>query len=113
MQSSQKPLIEKLTDQWKLFAGAIAVLLVALGAWGLASEMRAKRDREATNALYEAQVVARKAVAEKKYDDAEKALTPVAEKHKGTRAAFEAELQIGDHWMDAGNFEKAVAHYQN
>lgn len=108
----EKPLVEKLTDQWKVFAGVIAVVLVAVAAVGIAGELKAKREREANSALYEAQVAARKAAGEKKFEEAEKALSAVAEKHKGTRAAFEAELMSGDQWMDAGNYDKAVAHYQ-
>jgi tetratricopeptide (TPR) repeat protein len=80
---------------------------------GLWNELGAKREREATNLLFEAQTAARKAVSEKKFEEAERAYQPLLEKFKGTRAAYEAELQMGDLWMDAGNFEKANGHYQS
>ncbi len=104
--------VEKVADQWKIVASLLGLALVAVALYGVMNEARARKDREATNLLYDAQIAARKAVSEKKFEDAEKAYTPLLEKHKGTRAAFEAELQLGDIWMDAGNFDKAVAHYQ-
>ena len=48
---------------------------------------------------------------DKKYDEAEKAFAAMIDAHKGTRAAFEAELQAGDVWMDAGNYDKAGTFY--
>lgn len=103
--------VEKLTQYWKPLAALAVTIIVALALLGVWNEMRSRKDRAATNALFEAQTIARKLVAEKKFDEAEKAFAPVLEKFKGTRAAFEAELQIGDIWMDAGNFDRATAHY--
>ncbi len=102
---------EKLTEYWKPIAAAAVLVVVAIALLGVWNELRARKDREATNALYEAQVVARKLVDAKNFEEAEKTFAPLIEKFSGTRAAFEAELQVGDIWMDAGNFPRATEHY--
>jgi tetratricopeptide (TPR) repeat protein len=99
-------------QQWKVLAavvGTALVLLVILGFW---KDAQARRDRDATNMLYDAQSSARKAMEQKKPEDAEKAYEPLLTKYKGTRAGYEARLHLGDVWMEAGDFEKASAHYQ-
>lgn len=108
--------MEKYADlivkQWKVLAGAlgtIALLLVIVGIW---KESAARRDREATNMLYEAQTSARKAAGEKKPEEAEKAYDNLLNRFKGTRAAYEARLQLGDIWMDTAQYDKAIGHYQ-
>ena len=101
---------EKTAEQWKLIAGAVALVLLVMAGLGISNEMRSRREMAATNALYEAQIEARKA--EKNTEMAEQAFQKVIDQHKGTRAAFEAELQAGDAWIDAANYEKASAHYQ-
>lgn len=109
----EKAFFDKVADQWKLLAaiiGAVLVVLALVGGW---KEMRARNERNATNFLYETQTTARKFVAEKKLEDAEKVYAPLLEKYKGTRAAFEAELQMGDMWMDAANYDRATVHYDN
>jgi tetratricopeptide (TPR) repeat protein len=108
--------MEKIADlivkQWKGFAAALVVLVLVLGAVGVWKEIKSRRDRDATNMLYEAQVAARKSIEAKNPDEAEKAYEGLLSKFKGTRAAFEAHLHIGDLWMDAGSHEKAFPHYQ-
>jgi tetratricopeptide (TPR) repeat protein len=101
---------EKAAEQWKIILGLAAVVLVVIAGMGISNEMRSRREASATNSLYEAQLEARKA--EKKPEVAERAFQKVIDAHKGTRAAFEAELQAGDAWMDAANYDKAVGHYQ-
>lgn len=103
-------LVEKIAEQWKLLAAALVLVLVVMAGLGISNEMHSRREMAATNALYEAQIEARKA--DKKPEVAEQAFQKVIDGHKGTRAAFEAELQAGDAWIDAANYEKAAAHYQ-
>jgi len=105
--------VDLIAKQWKVLAGIAGTLVVILAVMGIWKEMQSRREREATSSLYEAQTNARKALAEKKFEEAEKAYQPVLEKFKGSRSAYEAHLQMGDIWMDAGNFEKAIAHYQS
>jgi tetratricopeptide (TPR) repeat protein len=104
-------ILEKIADQWKLLAAVLGAALLVLALVAGWSERRARTEREATNLLYEAQSSARKFLAEKKPEDAEKAYAPLLERFKGSRASYEAELQIGDIWMDGGNFDRASAHY--
>lgn len=103
---------EKLLQFWKPIAAVIGVLIVTAIAYAGFHEWKARQDRVAFDALFESQVSSRAFVAQKKYEEAEQAFAPVIQKHKGTRAAYEAELQIGDLWMDVGNYEKAAAHYE-
>lgn len=103
--------VDMIAKQWKVLAasaGTLVLVLAIVGVWG---EMKSRKEREATNLLYEAQVSARRSADQKNFEEAEKAYKPVLEKYPGTRSAFEAELQMGDLWMDAGNFEKAIQHY--
>jgi tetratricopeptide (TPR) repeat protein len=102
---------EKLAQQWKILVGIAVIALAIIAGSALLGSIKAKKEASATNALYAAQTVARKAAADKKYDEAEKALSTMIDANKGTRAAFEAQLQAGDMWMDAGNFDKAVSFY--
>lgn len=103
---------DMIAKHWKILAGAAGAVVVVLGILGIWGEMKSRREQEATTFLYEAQVAARKAADEKRFEEAEKAYQPVVEKFKGTRSAYEAQLQMGDIWMDAGNFEKAIQHYE-
>jgi tetratricopeptide (TPR) repeat protein len=104
--------LEKIAEQWRLLGALVAVVLVAAAVVAGMDSMRSKKELAATNALYDAQQNARKAIADKKYPEAESALVSVMDQNKGTRAAFEAALQAGDMWMDAGNYDKAVSFYQ-
>jgi len=103
---------EKAAEQWKLLLGLVVAVLAVVGAMGLMNSLHARKELETTNSLYQAQMAAQKAVADKKYDQAEQAFATVISAHGGTRAAFEAELLTGDMWVDAGNYEKAVGFYQ-
>lgn len=103
--------VDMIVAQWKVLAGVAGTVIVLLAVVGIWGEIKSKKDREATNQLYEAQVKSRQAITEKKFEEAEAAYKPLFEKHEGTRSAFEGHLQLGDIWMDAGNFEKAIGHY--
>ncbi len=105
--------VDMIVKQWKVLAGAAGTLVVILAIAGIWGEMKSKREREAVSQLYDAQVLARAAVAEKKFEDAEKAFQPLFDKHPASRSAYEAHLQLGDIWMDAGNFDKAISHYDS
>jgi tetratricopeptide (TPR) repeat protein len=104
---------EKAAEQWKLLLGLVVAVLAVIAAMGLMNSIHARKELAASNSLYEAQVAAHKAVADKKYDVAEQAYASVIDAHKGTRAAFEAELLAGDMLMDAGSYEKAAGYYQH
>lgn len=104
--------VDLIAKQWKVLAGAAGVLVLVLGIVGVWQELQSRRDREATNMLYEAQVSARKHLEAKRPDEAEKAYEALLAKFKGTRAAFEARLHLGDLWMDSANYDKAIQHYQ-
>jgi len=97
---------------WKLFAGLGVALVVAVAVAGFWSARGKTIEREATNMLYDAQLQAREAVAKKDAAGAEKAFLPLLEKYPHTRAAFEASLQVGDLYMDGGNFAEAVKRYE-
>ncbi|MGZ3702291.1 MAG: tetratricopeptide repeat protein [Bdellovibrionota bacterium] len=104
--------MEKVAEQWKILGAVLGVVLVAVAAIGISNEVHSRHELAGTNALYDAQTAAHKAVAEKKFDQAEQIYSAMIDQHSGTRAAFEAELQLGDIWMDAGNYDKAVTYYQ-
>lgn len=109
----EKAIYDFVAEKWQLLVAVLGAALVVLAVAGVWNEYKGRRDREATNLLFDAQLTARKAVGEKKFDDAEKAYQHLVEKFKGSRAAYEAELQMGDFWMDSGNLERAIPHYQN
>lgn len=90
---------------------AVGVLVLAVLVIGLWQDQKSKKNAQATNALYDVQVKARELSAQKKFAEAEKAFDPIFEKYSGSRAAYEAQLQIGDIWMDAGNFAEAGKRY--
>ncbi len=104
--------VDEIAKHWKILAAALGTVLVVLAVVGLWRDMQNRKNREATNFLYEAQTLARKSVEAKQPEEAVKAFASLLEKYPGTRAAFEARLQAGDIWMDAGNFEKAAESYQ-
>lgn len=108
----ENAIVNFVTERWQLFVAVLGAALVILAAAGVWKEYQSRRGREATNALFEAQVVARKAASDKKLDEAEKAYQAVLEKFSGTRAAYEAELQMGDLWVEAGSLEKAIPRYE-
>lgn len=92
-----------------MLIGAILVIGIAGLLW---NEARVKRDREATNLLFEVQAKARELETKKNFAEAAKAFEPVLAKFPGSRAAYEAELHIGDLWMDAGSHDQAAVHYE-
>jgi TolA-binding protein len=85
------------------------VVIAGVGLW---NEHRSNRELAATNALYDAQLKAKDLVVAKHLDEAEKSFDRLLADYPNSRAAYEAELQIGDVWMEAKNFDKATAHYE-
>ena len=103
---------ENIFKNWKALAaacGAILLLALVVGVW---KSREAERDRAASNLLYEIQAQSKSLIASKKYAEAEKMFDPLFEKYSGTRAAFEAQLQMGDLWMDAESYPEAVKRYE-
>lgn len=103
---------DMIAKQWKVLAGAAGAVVVILAIVGVWNEVKSRRDKEATDRFYDAQLIARKAADQKNFEGAEAAYQPLLEKYKGSRPAYEAELQLGDIWMDAGNTDKAIQHYE-
>lgn len=89
--------------------GVAVAIVLAIGLW---QDHKSKRSTEAFNALYEAQSKAKPAIAQKNAPEAEKIFSEVTSNYSGTRAAFEAQLQVGDLYMDAGNFVEAAKGYE-
>lgn len=100
-----------LAANWKILAGVLALALVAAVGWGVMRERRASVERVAANAFFEAQTKARALAAQKKTAEAVASLAEMVKAHGGTRAAYEAQLQMGDLQMDAGQFTEAATHY--
>jgi tetratricopeptide (TPR) repeat protein len=99
-------------EQWKMIAivvGAALAIVAALGVW---NEFKFRRDRDATNLLFQAQVKARAAAEQKQYDGAEAAYQSLFDKFPGSRASYEGQLQLGDIWMESGNYDRAISHYE-
>lgn len=107
-----KGLEDFFVDNWKAVAGAIAAVVVLIAGYGIWSESRHAREAKATDALYEAQKSARTLAEQKKATEADAALAKVSEEYSGTRAAYEAALQAGDIFMDAGSYPEAVKRYE-
>jgi tetratricopeptide (TPR) repeat protein len=99
-------------ENWKFVLSLVAVLVVVGGTVGIWNERKKAREKEATNFLYDTQVSVRALSEQKKFKEAEAALQPLLEKYPGTRAAYEAQLQMGDLWMENGAFAEAVKSYQ-
>lgn len=107
-----KAFSEFVEQNWQFLVSLVAVALVIVVGVGFWTERKQAREKEATNFLYEIQSTVRPLVEQKKLSEAESALKPLLEKFPGTRAAYEAELQMGDIWMEAGNFANAVKSYE-
>jgi predicted negative regulator of RcsB-dependent stress response len=106
-----KGLEDFFVDNWKAVAGAIAAVVVLIAGYAIWNEMHQAREARATDALYDAQKIARAAAEQKKIPEADAALQKVSTEFSGTRAAFEASLQAGDLYMDAGTYPQAVERY--
>lgn len=100
------------SGNWKFFAGLVTAVVVVLAVAGFWNERRKSMEREATNMLYDAQTAARDFVAKKDAAGAEKAFAPLLDKYPNTRAAFEANLQIGDLYMEAKSYAEAIKRYE-
>lgn len=106
-----KGLSEFFSKNWKFMAGLVGVLVIGLVIAGGWSERRKARERAASELLFEVQNTAQPLLASKKNQEAERLFEPVFEKFPGSRAAYEAALQLGDMWMDAGSYAEAVKRY--
>ncbi|MGZ3695800.1 MAG: tetratricopeptide repeat protein [Bdellovibrionota bacterium] len=109
---STKSFSDVVAENWKLVLGAALAALVLIAGVSLWKEHNQSRELAATNALYDAQIQAKDLLAAKQMDQAEKSFAKLLADYPGSRAAYEAELQIGDFWMDAKNFDKAAEHYE-
>ena len=99
-------------ENWKLIAGVLVAAIIVIGGVGLWNDHLQTKEIEATNALYDAQKNAKEFVAGKQLDLAEKAYDKLFAQYPNSRAAYEAELQIGDMFADAKNLDKAGEHYE-
>lgn len=97
---------------WKLILGLVAALCVVTGGWGVWRERAKSQELAATNMLFELQEQVRPLVEAKKLKEAEEKMSAVWTKYPSTRAAFEAQLQMGDHWMDAASYAEASKLYE-
>ena len=91
--------------------GVGAIVVIAIGT-SLVIDRNNRKNDEASGALYKAQLVAKDLAKNKKFAEAEHAYDGIFQNYSGLRAAYEAELQIGDMWMDNANFPEAEKHYQ-
>lgn len=99
-------------ENWKLIVSVMIAAIIVIGGVGLWSDHLQTKELEATNALYDAQKNAKEFVAGKQLDLAEKAYDKLFAQFPHSRAAYEAELQIGDFFTDAKNLDKAGEHYE-
>lgn len=97
---------------WKLILGLVAALCVVVAVWGIWRERAKSQEMAATNLLFELQEQARPLVEAKKLKEAEEKLSAVWVKYPSSRAAYEAQLQMGDFWMEAASFDAAAALYE-
>lgn len=97
----------------KWIASGIVAVLVIIGIVGIVRERSESREREASNMLYELSQQAQSLAKEKKFEDAASAYGPLLKKYPRSRAAFDAELQIGDIYSDARKPQEASSHYKN
>lgn len=115
-------------------ATVIAIAVVALAAVGggvYYTSHQSARSSAANNALYEANealgaqlktweatlpkgadVQFQKVDVDSKFGDAVKKFAAVSEQYSGTRAAFEAEMRIGDLYFNHGDATKAISYYE-
>ncbi len=96
----------------KWIVSATVILLVGIGAFGVIKERARAKERAASNLLYSVRGAAEKDVNLKNYAKAVEKYQPIFEKFPKSRAAYEANLMIGDIWMDAGDNSKAAAAYE-
>jgi tetratricopeptide (TPR) repeat protein len=112
MNTKAKAVSDFAAEQWKMIASVVGAALVIVALMGVWNEFKSRRDREATSLLFEAQVKARVAMEQKRVEDAEAAYRPLLEKFPTSRAAYEGQLQLGDLWMDKGDYARAISHYE-
>ncbi len=99
------------TENWKLLTAAAVAVVLVVGGVGFWKERKSSQEQAASALLFEAQTQAQGPLAQKNISEVEKIFAPLLEKYPRSRAAYEATLQIGDLWMDAGSFAEAVKRY--
>lgn len=110
----QKTNWEELVEKnFKAILAAVAVILVLVGFGFLWTDHAAKQEKAADALFYQAQTKARALALEKKPEEAVHSFDDLKAKFAGSRATYEAELQIGDIWMDAAKPEEASKSYES
>jgi tetratricopeptide (TPR) repeat protein len=96
----------------KVLFGIVAAVLLGIGGAALWNEKAQQQSAAASELLFQVQKEAEPLITQKNYPEATKKFSIIAEKFPGSRAHYESELLLGDIWMDAANYQEAVAHYE-
>lgn len=89
-----------------LFAAFVLAVLIVIGL----RQMSETREKEASELLFQAHGKAAELV-KTDVNAAASAYDLLLEKYPRTRAAFDANLQIGDYWMEKGKYDEAAKRY--
>lgn len=91
---------------------AMVALIVALGTYGVVRDRKQTHERQASSLLYTVRKDIQQDINVRAFDKVLAKFQPLFDKYPQTRAAFEAQMVIGDMWMDGGDNEKAAAAYR-
>jgi len=97
---------------WKLILGLVATLCVVIAVWGIWRERVRSQEKAATNLLFELQEQIKPLIEAKKIKEAEEKFSAVWVKYPSSRASYEAQLQMGDYWMEAASYDSAASLYE-
>ncbi len=100
-------LLERLKQQWKWLALGLAVVVIALAAWGINARMQASREAQAAAALAQVRPKLSGPGAE-----AAKDLEQVAREYAGTRGARDAQLLRANLLYKMKNYAEAAKAYE-
>lgn len=89
----------------------LVVLIIALGSYGVMKDRERARERKASSLLYSIRKNTEKDINTRSFDAVLAKFQPIFDQFPNSRAAYEAQMMIGDMWMDAGDSEKAAAAY--